>query len=125
MTAVPAARVLPVAFLANLLLFSFFSLSVCVEFTEETGKLGKINVLQRAGNQWAIGHFMGKKSLQDTYRLREQDVEEAAIFPPRSMESLRSSLLQEQRRALSPSQMQGAQRILKKILEQYFNMSRK
>ncbi|XP_040199040.1 bombesin-like [Rana temporaria] len=125
MTAVPAIRILPIGFLANLLLFSFISLSVCVEFTEETGKLGKINVLQRAGNQWAIGHFMGKKSLQDTYRLGEQDMEEAAIFPPRSMENMRATLLQEQRRSLSPSQMQGAQRILKKILEQYFNMSRK
>nr|CEH24663.3 ranatensin-HL precusor [Hylarana latouchii] len=125
MTAVPAIRILPIGFLANLLLFSFISLSVCVEFTEDTGKLGKINVLQRAGNQWAIGHFMGKKSLQDTYRLREQDMEEAAIFPPRSMENMRDTLLQEQRRALSPSQIQGAQRILKKILEQYFNMSRK
>ncbi|XP_073480098.1 neuromedin-B [Lithobates pipiens] len=125
MTAVPAIRILPIGFLANLLLFSFISLSVCVEFTEETGKLGKINVLQRAGNQWAIGHFMGKKSLQDTYRLGQQDMEEADIFPPRSMENMRATLLQEQRRALSPSQMQGAQRILKKILEQYFNMSRK
>ncbi|XP_018423141.1 PREDICTED: bombesin-like [Nanorana parkeri] len=125
MSAVPVIRILPIGFLANLLLFSLISPSVCVEFTEETGKLGKINVLQRAGNQWAIGHFMGKKSLQDTYRLREQDMEGAAIFPPRSMESMRATLLQEQRRALSPSQMQGAQRILKKILEQYFNMSRK
>nr|ACO51610.1 Bombesin precursor [Aquarana catesbeiana] len=125
MTAVPAIRILPIGFLANLLLFSFISLSVCVEFTEETGKLGKINVLQRAGNQWAIGHFMGKKSLQDTYRLGQQDMEEADIFPPRSMENMRATLLQEQRRALSPSRMQGAQRILKKILEKYFNMSRK
>lgn len=55
MSAVPVIRILPIGFLANLLLFSLISPSVCVEFTEETGKLGKINVLQRAGNQWAIG----------------------------------------------------------------------
>ncbi|XP_068128703.1 neuromedin-B isoform X2 [Hyperolius riggenbachi] len=124
MSAVPLSRILPIGFLANLLLFSFISLSVCVEFTEETGKLGKINVLQRGGNQWAIGHFMGKKSLQDTYRLTEQDLEEEAIFPPRSMDSLRASLLQEQRRALTPSQTQEAQ-ILRKILDHYFSRSRK
>ncbi|XP_068128702.1 neuromedin-B isoform X1 [Hyperolius riggenbachi] len=125
MSAVPLSRILPIGFLANLLLFSFISLSVCVEFTEETGKLGKINVLQRGGNQWAIGHFMGKKSLQDTYRLTEQDLEEEAIFPPRSMDSLRASLLQEQRRALTPSQTQEAQQILRKILDHYFSRSRK
>ncbi|XP_056428904.1 bombesin-like [Hyla sarda] len=125
MSAVPLTRILPIGFLAHLLLFSFVSLTVCVEFTEETGKLGKINVLQRGGNQWAIGHFMGKKSLQDTYRLSEQDLEESAIFPPRSMESMRATLLQEQRRAQSPTELQGAQRILRKILEQYFKMSQK
>ncbi|XP_075061347.1 neuromedin-B [Mixophyes fleayi] len=125
MSAVPLSRILPIGFLAHLLLFSLFSLSVCVEFTEETGKLGKINVLQRGGNQWAIGHFMGKKSLQDAYRLSEQDLEESAIFPPHNMESMRATLQQEQRRALSPNQLQGAQRILRKILEQYFKMSQK
>ncbi|KAM9311830.1 bombesin-like [Gastrophryne carolinensis] len=125
MFAVPLPRILTIGFLANLLLFSFISLTVCVEFTEESGKLGKINLLQRGGNQWAIGHFMGKKSLQDTYRLGEQqDLEEADLFPPQSLESMRATLLQEQRRALAPSQVQGAQRILRKILEQYF-MSRK
>ncbi|XP_063786504.1 bombesin-like [Pseudophryne corroboree] len=125
MAAVPISRILPIGFLAHLLLFSFLSRSVCVAFTEDTGKLGKINVLQRGGNQWAIGHFMGKKSLEDTYRLSEQDLEESAIFPPRTMESRRATLLQEQHRALSPNQLQGAQRILRKILEQYFKMSQK
>ncbi|XP_040269556.1 bombesin-like [Bufo bufo] len=124
MSAVPLTRILPIGFLAHLLLFSFVSLTICVEFTEETGKLGKINVLQRGGNQWAIGHFMGKKSLQDTYRLSEQDLEESAIFPPRTMDSMKA-ILQEQRRELSPIQLQGAQRILRKILEQYFKTSQK
>uniref|UniRef100_A0A8C5M9J8 Uncharacterized protein n=1 Tax=Leptobrachium leishanense TaxID=445787 RepID=A0A8C5M9J8_9ANUR len=125
MSAVALAKILPLGFLANLLLFSFMSLSVCVEFTEETGKLGKINLLQRGGSQWAIGHFMGKKSLQDTYSSNEQDLEESAIFPPRNIESMRSALLQEQRRAQSQSQLQGAQRILRKILEQYFKNYKK
>ncbi|XP_044139322.1 bombesin-like [Bufo gargarizans] len=124
MSAVPLTRILPIGFLTHLLLFSFVSLTICVEFTEETGKLGKINVLQRGGNQWAIGHFMGKKSLQDTYRLSEQDLEESAIFPPRTMDSMKA-ILQEQRRELSPIQLQGAQRILRKILEQYFKTSQK
>ncbi|CAI9580630.1 unnamed protein product [Staurois parvus] len=67
MTAVPAIRILPIGFLANLLLFSFISLSVCVEYTEETGKLGKINVLQRAGNQWAIGEWNLNNRHMQTY----------------------------------------------------------
>ncbi|KAM3927530.1 neuromedin-B [Leptodactylus fuscus] len=125
MSAVPLTRILPIGFLAHLLLFSFVSLTVCMDFTEETGKLGKVNVLRRGGNQWAIGHFMGKKSLEDTYRLSEQDLERSAIFPPRTVESMRATLLQEQRRALSPMQLQGAQRILRKILEQNFKMSEK
>ncbi|XP_075711255.1 bombesin-like [Rhinoderma darwinii] len=125
MFAIPLTRILTIGFLAHLLLFSFVSLTVGVEFTEDSGKLGKINVLQRGGNQWAIGHFMGKKSLQDTYRLSEQDLEESAIFPPRTMESVRATLSQEQQGALSPIQLQGAQRILRKILEQYFKMSQK
>ncbi|CAH2273189.1 Bombesin precursor [Pelobates cultripes] len=120
MAPLPLTRILPPSFLAHLLLFSLISLSVCVEFTEETGKLGKINLLQRGGNQWAIGHFMGKKSLQDSYSFSDQGLEESAIFPPRNVDSMRTALLQEQRRAQSSSQLQGPQRILRKILEQYF-----
>ncbi|KAG8576430.1 hypothetical protein GDO81_009857 [Engystomops pustulosus] len=125
MSAVTLSRILPIGFLAHLLLFSFVSFTVCVEFAEETGKLGKINLVQRGGNQWTIGHFMGKKSLEDSYRLSEQDLEESAFFPPRSIDNMRATLLQEQRRALSPIQAQGAQRILKRILEQYSKMSEK
>ncbi|KAM8974046.1 neuromedin-B [Pelodytes ibericus] len=125
MSAVPITRILPLGFLAHLLLFSLMSFSVCVEFTEDTGKLGKINLLQRGGNQWAIGHFMGKKSLQDTYSVSAQDLEESVVYPPSKLENLRTALLQEQRRALSPSQLPGAQRILRKILEQYFRNSQK
>ncbi|XP_053320122.1 bombesin-like [Spea bombifrons] len=124
MSAIPLSRVLSLGFLAHLLLFSFISLSVCVEFTEETGKLGKVNMVQRGGNQWAIGHFMGKKSLQDTYRLSEQDLEESGIFPPSNMESMRTALLQEQRRGLSALQQQE-QWILRKILEQYIKTFQK
>ncbi|KAM4747526.1 bombesin-like [Rhinophrynus dorsalis] len=126
MSAVPLTRILSLGFLAHLLLFSFIPHSVCIEFTGETGKLGKINLLQRGGNQWAIGHFMGKKSLQDTYRLSEQDLEESAIFPPRTIESM-EVLLQEQHRPLLPSQLQRAQfqRILRKIMGQYIKSSQK
>nr|AXC59784.1 bombesin-like protein precursor [Pelophylax lessonae] len=88
MTAVPAIRILPIGFLAILLLFSFISRSVCVEFTEDAGKLDKVNVLRNLGKQWATGHFMGKRIPQDN----EQDMEEATMYPSRSMES---TLLQE------------------------------
>nr|ABI24025.1 odorranain-BLP-4 [Odorrana grahami] len=71
MTAVPAIRILPIGFLAILLLFSVISRSVCVEFMEDAGKLDKIDAFRRAAQReyraphWAIGHFMGKKSLQE------------------------------------------------------------
>nr|ABI24022.1 odorranain-BLP-5 [Odorrana grahami]ABI24028.1 odorranain-BLP-5 [Odorrana grahami]ABI24030.1 odorranain-BLP-5 [Odorrana grahami]ABI24031.1 odorranain-BLP-5 [Odorrana grahami] len=71
MTAVPAIRILPVGFLGILLLFSVISRSVCVEFMEDAGKLDKIDAFRREAQntyrapQWAVGHLMGKKSLQE------------------------------------------------------------
>nr|VDD66064.1 ranatensin-HLa [Hylarana latouchii] len=71
MTAVPAIRILPIGFLGILLLFSIISRSVCVDFTEDAGKLDKIDAFRREAQngdrapQWAVGHFMGKKSLQE------------------------------------------------------------
>nr|ATP61826.1 bombesin precursor [Pelophylax lessonae] len=80
MTAVPAIRILPIGFLAILLLFSFISHSVCVEFAEDAGELDKIDAFRRQIPQWAVGHFMGKRSLQD-------DMEEATTYTSRYVKS--------------------------------------
>ncbi|KAM4675612.1 bombesin-like [Discoglossus pictus] len=111
MSAIPLTKILPLGLLLHLLLFSFISLSNCVQFAEDNQ--GRISLRQSLGKQWAVGHFMGKKSLQD------EDLEDSASFPQRSIESLRTAMLQEQRRAPSVRELQGAQRVLRKILEQY------
>ncbi|XP_075432190.1 neuromedin-B isoform X2 [Ascaphus truei] len=95
------------------------------EFSEEASKQGKFNVLPRGGHQWAVGHFMGKKSLQESPRQSETELLSSVLFPPRSAEDVWGQFLQELRRASSLSQMDESQRVLRKILEQYIKSSRK
>nr|AFK29910.1 preproalytesin-MA [Alytes maurus] len=113
MSAIPLTKILPLGFLLHLLLFSFISFSNCMEFVADTSNQDRINLQGRLGTQWAVGHLMGKKSLQDL------DLEEPANFAQRNIESLRNAILQEPRRAPSVRELQGAQRVLRKILEQY------
>ncbi|KAE8617059.1 hypothetical protein XENTR_v10008971 [Xenopus tropicalis] len=124
MSAVPLTRMLPLGFLAHLLLFSFIPLSFCMDFSEDTGKLDKFSLLHRRGNQWAIGHFMGKKSLRDTYNLGKQDME-SEDFHPKTMESMRGTFFREPLRSLLPSQREEAQQLLKKIMDHYIKTSQK
>uniref|UniRef100_P08947 [Phe8]-phyllolitorin n=1 Tax=Phyllomedusa sauvagei TaxID=8395 RepID=LITP_PHYSA len=79
MSAVPFTRVLLISgFLAHLLLSTFVTLTVCKEVTEESDDLSKRNVLQR--QLWAVGSFMGKKSLENTNRRSDEDMEISALF---------------------------------------------
>nr|P08950.1 RecName: Full=Ranatensin; Flags: Precursor [Lithobates pipiens]AAA49533.1 ranatensin precursor [Lithobates pipiens] len=80
MTTIPAIGILPIDFLTILLLFSFISHSVCVEFAEDAGELDKSNAFRRQVPQWAVGHFMGKRSLSD-------DTEQATMYSSRFVES--------------------------------------
>ncbi|OCT89362.1 hypothetical protein XELAEV_18017982mg [Xenopus laevis] len=122
MSAVPLTRMLTLGFLAHLLLFSFIPLSFSMEFDEDTGKEEYYNSLNKRGNQWAIGHLMGKKSLQDTYNSGEQD-KESEDFRLRTMENMRGTYLREPLRPLLPSQQE--EWILKKIMDHYLKTSQK
>nr|AAC59784.1 Phe-13 bombesin preprohormone [Bombina orientalis]prf//2211320A bombesin [Bombina orientalis] len=113
MSAIPLNRILPLGFLFHLLIFSFISLSSCMEFVEDPNNQGRLSLQQRLGNQWAVGHFMGKKSLQDT------DFEEMESFAKRNVENMRAALLQEQNRAESERELRNVQLAVRNILEQY------
>ncbi|NP_001079342.1 neuromedin-B precursor [Xenopus laevis] len=120
MSAVPLTRMLPLRFLTHLLLLSFIPLYFCMEFSEDARNIEKI----RRGNQWAIGHFMGKKSLQDTYNPSEQDMD-SEDFRPRIIEMIRGTFRQEPIRALSPRKQDEIQWMLKKIMDDYIKTTQK
>ncbi|XP_053575843.1 bombesin [Bombina bombina] len=101
MSAIPLNRILPLGFL---LIFSFISLSSCMEFVEDPNNQGGLNLQQRLGNQWAVGHLMGKKSLQDT------DFEEMESFAKRNVENMKAE---------SERELRHAQLVVRNILEQY------
>nr|AAM10624.1 proline rich bombesin-related protein precursor [Bombina maxima] len=115
MSAIPLNRILPLGFLFCLLLSSFISLSSCMEFVEDANNQGRISLQKKPPRppQWAVGHFMGKKSLQD------MDFEEMGSFAKRSVEKIRAALLQEQQGAGSERELRHAQLVAREILAQY------
>nr|CCG89209.1 F13-bombesin-like precusor [Bombina variegata] len=115
MSAIPLNRILPLGFL---LIFSSLSLSSCMEFVEDPNNQGGLNLQDSFGNQWARGHFMGKKSLQDT------DFEEMESFDKRNVENMRAALLQEQNRAESERELRHAQLVVRNLIEEYLKTIR-
>ncbi|XP_030046218.1 neuromedin-B [Microcaecilia unicolor] len=142
MPGLPPSRLFQLSFLAQLLLFSFISVSasVSLDVTKERNKVAKLKVNPR-GNLWATGHFMGKKSIPDSPVL--QYPEEAALSsvplaysPAHSPEDLKELLVREllknplQQRQLDESRVKfdlndQASELLMKILEKYVENTRK
>ncbi|XP_010730726.2 neuromedin Bb [Larimichthys crocea] len=113
-----------------LVFFSFISFTAAVSFdlTELRNKVAKIKVNPR-GNLWATGHFMGKKSVMDTFLLppaEGQGTDALEVTVPAEQSSLGELLPEFLRVALqaqvdtqeSRSKNQEAD-LLMKILESY------
>ncbi|KAG9273294.1 bombesin [Astyanax mexicanus] len=68
----------------SLVMLSYFpkSASVSLDLTELRNKISKIKVNPR-GNLWATGHFMGRKSIPDSYvESSELKLEQRAMQVP-------------------------------------------
>ncbi|KAI7789305.1 neuromedin Bb [Triplophysa rosa] len=88
MSSFSVANICHCGFFTYLVMFSFYvsvTSSVSLDLTELRNKVAKIKVNPR-GNLWATGHFMGKKSVEDTQLLPIEDAAamkaiEAALNP--------------------------------------------
>ncbi|XP_065123882.1 neuromedin Bb [Paramisgurnus dabryanus] len=75
MSSFSVANLYHCGFFTYLVMFSFYvsiTSSVSLDLTELRNKVAKIKVNPR-GNLWATGHFMGKKSIEDTEQLPTQE----------------------------------------------------
>nr|XP_055063877.1 bombesin-like [Misgurnus anguillicaudatus] len=124
-------------FFTYLVMFSFYvsiTSSVSLDLTELRNKVAKIKVNPR-GNLWATGHFMGKKSVEDTEQLPTQEnaamkaieaalnpqqVEPADIFNEILKNALQTHIESQE---ISPKDRETA--LLMKILGNYIQGNRK
>nr|XP_055058746.1 bombesin-like [Misgurnus anguillicaudatus] len=137
MSSFSVANLCHCGFFTYLVMFSFYvsiTSSVSLDLTELRNKVAKIKVNPR-GNLWATGHFMGKKSVEDTEQLPTQEnaamkaieaalnpqqVEPADIFNEILKNALRTHIESQE---ISPKDRETA--LLMKILGNYIQGNRK
>ncbi|XP_029431696.1 neuromedin-B [Rhinatrema bivittatum] len=142
MPGLPLSGPCQLSFLAQLLLFSFISISasVSLDLTEQRNKVAKIKVIPK-GNLWATGHFMGKKSIPDSPIMEYPEEAElssvpVAYSPALSPEDVKEFLITKllknplQQRQLDDSRVKfdlndQTSGLLMKILENYVENTRK
>ncbi|XP_055063877.2 neuromedin Bb [Misgurnus anguillicaudatus] len=137
MSSFSVANLCHCGFFTYLVMFSFYvsiTSSVSLDLTELRNKVAKIKVNPR-GNLWATGHFMGKKSVEDTEQLPTQEnaamkafeaalnpqqVEPADIFNEILKNALQTHIESQE---ISPKDRETA--LLMKILGNYIQGNRK